>query len=123
MPRRSDVPRPLRSNEHEIVFATREAEKRWRDLCATARSAAVEAWEFLTRSPIEVGDRCHRLRGDLGRVTILGVPHERWQYKTTGGGRIWYAVVNVPSGGRRQATVMLERVTTGHPTETLKNHR
>ena len=37
-------------------------------------------------------------------------------------GRIWYAVIQ-PGGGKSPGKVLLERVTTGHPNETIKQHR
>ncbi|MFB2583000.1 hypothetical protein ACEXQD_17260 [Herbiconiux sp. P15] len=120
MPRGSTVGRPLRSTEYEITFGTREAEKGWSDLRATARNSAVEAWEFLTSTPTAAGAGCYRLRGDLGIVVVEGVNCERWQYKARGGARIWYAVVPASKVAGR---VILERVTTGHPNETVKVHR
>ncbi|MFD9550089.1 hypothetical protein ACFWBG_22030 [Nocardia salmonicida] len=116
------VSRPLKKVEFEIRFATREAEKGWVDARATARNALVDAWDFLTRSPQERCDRCYPLRGDLNKVTIGGETFERWQYKITDGGRIWYAVARDSSGG---GTVHLVLVTLGHPNETDsgKNYR
>ena len=63
------VERPRKKSEFEIVFATREAEKGWRDLCAT-------------------------IRGTLGVVTREGATYDRWQHKPTSGGdaRIWFYV-------------------------------
>jgi hypothetical protein len=123
--RNTDVARPLRPGEYRIQFATTQAEKGWRDLVATARSAAISAWEFLTAHPTETdGMHCYPLRGDLSRVRINGQDHQRWQYKPTESGRIWYAVI--PSASQAKKTVgivLLERVATGHPNETLKQHR
>lgn len=123
---RGAVERPLRADEYTVRFATRDAETGWRDLVATARNAAVGAWEFLTATPTDEGKDCYRLVGDLGVVRIDGVDHPRWQYKPTRGGRIWYAVVSssISRGSKGGAgVVLLEAVTTGHPNETIKNHR
>lgn len=122
MSQNADVPRPFRRSEHRIRFATREAQRGWTDLVATARNAAADAWEFLVASPTDRSDRCYPLKGDLGLVTIDGHEHVRWQYKPTSGGRIWYVVVPTPKGSREPGVVWLERVTTGHPNETIKNH-
>ncbi|HET9876083.1 MAG TPA: hypothetical protein VFQ37_09990 [Mycobacterium sp.] len=123
MPKRQQpVPRPLKRAEYELRHATREAEKGWTDLLATARNAAVEAWDFLTKTPLDRCDRCHPLKGDLATVTVQGVTLSRWQYEVTRGGRIWYAVggtVDKHTAG----TVFLVRVTTGHPNATVKQFR
>lgn len=66
------VQRPLKKVEFEVRFATREAEKGWIDARATARNALVDAWDYLTRSPLERCDRCYPLRDDLSTVTIGG---------------------------------------------------
>lgn len=116
------VPRPLKRAEYEVRFATREAEKGWTDLLATSRNAAVDAWDFLTKTPEDRSPRCHPLKGNLAEMTIQGVTLTRWQYEVTGGGRIWYAVGG--SADKKTAgTVFLERVMPGHPNETVKQHR
>ena len=120
---RSEIQRPYRNSEYRIRPVSRDAEKGWRDLVATSRNAAVVAWEFLTTTPTEAGDDCYRLRDSLATVTIDGVSHDRWQYKPTAGGRIWYAVIPPNSKAKEPGQVLLERVMTGHPNETLKNHR
>lgn len=117
------VERPLKISEHELLFATRDAQKGWTDLRATARDAAVDAWDFLTKTPELEGDKCYRLKGDLGVITIDGVDRAQWQYKPTSGGRIWYAAVPAAKGSKDLAQVVLLRVVTGHPNETVKQHR
>lgn len=117
------VERPYRRSDHRIVFASKDAEKGWRDLVATAQNAAATAWEFLTAKPAQRDDStCYPLKDDLGTVTIDGTAHTRWQYKPTSGGRIWYAVVPAAKG-EKFGIVYLERVMTGHPNETVKNFR
>lgn len=106
------VHRPLKKSEHEIRFATNEADKRWRDLVATQRNAAVEAWEFLTATPTQESPRSYPLRGDLATVTRAGEVHIRWQYKLTGGARIWYSV--------HTEIVYLVDVHTHHPNQTKR---
>jgi hypothetical protein len=120
---RGNLERPLKRAEFAIRFATRDAEKGWQDLLATARNATVDAWDFLTRTPTEQGAACYHLAGDLSVVRIAGREHDRWQYKPTSGGRIWYAVVPSAKGSKEPGVVLLERVVTGHPNETIKNHR
>jgi hypothetical protein len=123
MPGRSDIQRPYRNSEYRIRPVSRDAEKGWRDLVATSRNAAVATWEFLTTTPTEQSDDCYRLRDALATVTIDGVAYDRWQYKPTAGGRIWYAVTPPNNKAKELGQVLLERVMTGHPNETLKNHR
>ena len=117
MPRNQSVPRPLKKIEFEIRFATREADKGWTDAKATARNALVDAWDFLTHTPLQECVRCYPLKGDLGSVIRGGIVYTRWQYKITDGGRIWYHVESGHTGG----VVYLERVETGHPAETERN--
>ncbi len=107
---KSTVPRPLKKAEYEIRYATREAQKGWRDVLATQRNAVVDAWDFLTRTPTETGPSCYPLKGELGTVTRDGRAHERWQYKLSGGARIWYFVDD--------KVVYLEVVHTAHPNQT-----
>ena len=118
-----DVARPHRKDEYRLSFASRDAEKGWTDLVATSRNAAADAWEFLAKTPTaEDGTRCYRLNGRLSTVTINDIDYQRWQYKPTRAGRIWY-IVTAPTNRSEAGTVLLERVTTGHPNETVKQHR
>jgi hypothetical protein len=119
--KRATVPRPLKAGEYSIAFVTREAAKGWQDLLATARNAATDAWDFLTKTPTEEGRACYRLHGDQAVVRVDGKPLQRWQYKPTKGGRIWYAVVTAGKGAA--GSVLIERVFTGHPNETVKQFR
>lgn len=104
------VPRPAKASEYRLVFATREAAVGWRDVCATQRSTAADAWDYLTQTPEASTPTAHPLRGDLGIVTRGGVSHVRWQYELNGGARIWYFVV--------EQTVYFERVYSKHPNQT-----
>lgn len=66
--REGTVPRPLRKTEYALRFATRQAEKGWTDLVATAVNAAVTVWEFWTQTPTaEDGRDCYRLAGQMAR--------------------------------------------------------
>lgn len=120
--RSQPVHRPLKKAEYEIRHATREAQKGWQDLLATAGNAAVDAWDFLTRTPLERSEKCHQLLGELGRVPVAGIPLEQWQLEVTRGGRIWFAVGGSPDG-HTAGIVFLIRVVTGHPNETVKQFR
>lgn len=106
------VERPTRNSEYEIYFATREAERGWRDLKATVRGPLAETWDFLTRTPIDQTPTNYPLKGQLGVVTRAGATHERWQHKPTaqGDARIWFYV--------HQHVVYLEQVHTRHPNQT-----
>lgn len=117
MSKNKGVPRPSRRSEWRLEFHTREAEQGWRDFLATARNATVAAWEALTNSPWARSGRQYPLKGDYAHVTWAAHTYERWQYKVTDGGRIWYFVVPDPEG-KSAGIVRLERCTTGHPKET-----
>ena len=66
MTKRSEtVPRPLKKAEYQIQFATRQAEKGWADLLATTRNAVVDAWDFLTRTPMAPSETNHPMRAQL----------------------------------------------------------
>lgn len=93
-------------------FASREAQKGWRDLSATIRGPLADTWDFLTRSPHEETLTNYPLKGKLSTVTRDGVSHRRWQHKPTrkGDARIWFYVDG--------SVVYLERVHTSHPNET-----
>lgn len=112
MAKQSKVERPTKKSEYELRFATVSARKNWTDLLATTRGPLVDAWDFLTRTPLEVTPRNARLRGELGIVTRDGADHARWQFKPTakGDARIWFYVE-----GR---VVYIEQVHTNHPNET-----
>ena len=75
-----------------IVFGGRDTIKGWDDLKATKLNALVDAWDFLTRSPMEMSGACHQLRGDLATVSRDGVAHDQWQLELPGGARIWFYV-------------------------------
>lgn len=106
------VERPTKKSEYEIRFGTVQAQKGWRDLCATIRNPMVEAWDFLTRTPLERTPTNYPLKGELGTITRDGRTHERWQHKPTMGGtaRIWFYVDS--------QVVYLEQVHTHHPNDT-----
>ena len=106
------VHRPAKKIEYEIRFATAEARKGWRDLVATIRNPMSEAWDFLTRTPLQTTPTNYRLKGELGTVLRGGTAHERWQHKPTAKGtaRIWFYV--------DERTVYLEQIHTSHPNQT-----
>lgn len=112
MAKKSPVSRPVKKSEYEILFASSQAAKGWRDLVATRRNAMADAWDFLTRTPTVVTPTNYRLRGELATVTYQGATYDRWQHKPSirDGARIWFFV-----DGR---TVLLEDVHTAHPNET-----
>jgi hypothetical protein len=104
------VPRPVKTTEHVLRFGTRSAETGWRDVVATQKNAAVDAWDRLTTEPRTSNPRCHQLRGELATIVRDGVEHDRWQYELTGGARIWYYV--------EERTVVVIDVFTAHPNQT-----
>lgn len=112
MPKDHRVTRPTKKSEFELRFASRQAEKGWRDLCATIRGPLTDTWDFLTRTPLENTPANYPLKASLSTVTRDGVRHQRWQHKPTqkGDARIWFYVVG--------NVVFLEDVHTAHPSET-----
>lgn len=106
----SRVHRPLKMGEYSLVFATRDAEKSWTDLLAMTRNALVDAWGYLTQTPLQQSERHHPLRGNLEFLTHRGERHRRWQHELPGGARIWFYVDG--------STVWLVEVHTHHPNST-----
>lgn len=104
------VPRPRKRTEYEIQFATRQAQRGWKDLLATKRNAVVDCWDFLTRTPCDESPKNHRLKGQLAVVTYAGRTYERWQHEMPGGARIWFYVDG--------QVVRLVDVHTHHPNQT-----
>lgn len=106
------VHRPVKKTEYEIRFASRSAEKGWRDLQATQRNALADSWDFLTRTPHERGPLNQPMKAELAHVTYQGEDHERWQHKPVaqGDSRIWYFIVD--------RIVYLEQVHTKKPNQT-----
>jgi hypothetical protein len=112
MPKETPVPRPTRTSEYVLKFATTQAQKGWRDLVATRRNSMSDTWDFLTRTPQAKTPTNYPLEGSLAVVTRGGQTFERWQHKPTlkGGARVWFYVDS--------NTVYLEQVHTAHPNET-----
>ncbi|GAA3331993.1 hypothetical protein [Curtobacterium citreum] len=112
MARRSAVPRPVRTTEYTIVFATRSAESGWRDLLATQRNAVATAWDRLSADPLTEDLACHALRGELGTVAHAGRSWTRRQIELKRGARIWFVV------DETERVVHLLDVHTHHPNAT-----
>ena len=112
MARASRVERPIKKGEYEIRFATSNAEKGWRDLLSQIRGPLADAWDSLTRTPLEQTPANYPLKGSLGSIDRSGRRHVRWQHKPTlkGDARIWFYVDG--------QIVYLEQVHTAHPNET-----
>jgi hypothetical protein len=51
-----------------------------------------EAWDAIVSDPRGTDKRQYQLKGELGTTYVQGVALDQWQYKVTGGGRIWYAI-------------------------------
>ena len=60
------VERPTKKSEQEIKFASNAAQRGWNELRATIRGPLTDAWDFLTRTPLDVTPANYRLRGQLG---------------------------------------------------------
>jgi len=117
-PKRGDpVPRPSRRTEHELLFITQEAVKGWRDCVAGTRNAMADAYDRLSTQPLTETPRQYRLRADYATGTYQGRSYDRWQYKISNGGRLWYFVDDTAST-RAAGRVLIERADPGHPKET-----
>ncbi len=93
-----EAPRPHKRAEFVVELTTRSAQKGWRDCLAVARNATVDAWDRLTTAPTLEDERLYRLKADFATGSHDGETLERWQYKITNGGRIWYFVVLTGGG-------------------------
>lgn len=119
MKRGDAVPRPLRKTEYTLVFITSEASKGWTDCLATARNAAVDAWECLTKTPDHESERLYVLQADYATGVYCGVTYARYQYKLTNGARIWFFIERARKDDKKSAgRVLIERVTMSHPKQT-----
>jgi hypothetical protein len=116
------VARPPKRTDFEIVFITRQAEKGWTDCLAVDRNATVDAWDRLTAAPTVEDERLYRLRAELATGTYDGTTFERYQYKITDGGRLWYFVQPTPSA-KIEGRVLLERCEPGHPKQTDRSRK
>ena len=110
--RATGVVRPRKKAEYEIRFATRQAEKRWQDLLATQRNTVVDAWDFLTKTPLSASFTNHPMKDELATVTRDGRAFDRWQYEMAGGARLWFYMDD--------QVVHLIDVHTRHPNETKR---
>ena len=82
------------------------------DLRATQLTNLVDAWEFLTKSPLQRTSLSYPLKNVRAPIVRDGKDFERWQLKlsATDGSRIWYFVDG--------HSVFIERIFTAHPNET-----
>jgi hypothetical protein len=103
------VPRPLKKAEFTLAFITTQAEKGWVDCLAAAHNAAVDAWECLTKTPDLESERLYRLKAELATGTYNGMVYDRYQYKITNGGRIWYFIQRTPKDKKSAGLVLIER--------------
>ena len=104
------VVRPRKKAEYEIRFGSRQAEKGWQDLRATHLNAIVDAWDFLTKTPLATSVTNHQLKAELATVVRGGKTFDRWQHELPGGARIWFYV--------EDWVVYLVDVHTRHPNQT-----
>jgi hypothetical protein len=112
--RETPLQRPLRKAEFQILLTNNAAEKGWQDLLATARNAAVDAWEQLTTTPEVRSNRQYPLKANLATGVYGGKTYVRWQYEPTDGGRILY-FVDTAATGKYAGRVLIHEVSPGHP--------
>lgn len=83
-------------------------------------SHATPWWTPGSDSPLrpQEGTRLYRLKGSLATGEYQGHSYDRYQYKITDGGRLWYLTRAVPRSAKVAGQVLLERCEPGHPKET-----
>lgn len=112
------VPRPRKKTEYAVQFMNARASKGWTDALSKHRNAIVDAWDFLTSSPLTTdGRRVYRLRDRLATVDYQGAAYDRYQYKFSDAGRIWYFVLGA-TDKRSAGQVIIEEVSVAHPKST-----
>ena len=109
---KSRVPRPTKKSEYSIYFDSPKMFREWNILEGARLSNLTDAWDFLTRAPLQRTPLSKPMLGRFAFVTRDGIQYERWQLKLsqTSGARIWYYV----SG----QSVYIEQLHTKHPNET-----
>ena len=88
----SGVPRPPKKTDYEIRFATRQDEKGWSDLLATNLNSLVDAWEYLTKTPLETSEKNHPMPDELRFVLRGGRTFDHWRHDLPGGARTWSSI-------------------------------
>jgi len=106
------VPRPHKKTPYTLYFATKSAQKGWRDVLAVRPADLQKTWDFLAHTPLDITPHSYPLKGELQAVSWKGVRYERWQLKPSlsAGIRIWYFI-----DGKK---VLIEQVHTRHPNQT-----
>jgi len=106
------VPRPHKKTLYTLYFATKSAQKGWRDVLAVRPADLQKTWDFLAHTPLDITPHSYQLKGELQAVSWKGVRYERWQLKPSlsAGIRIWYFI-----DGKK---VLIEQVHTRHPNQT-----
>ena len=115
MTRRGDevpIPRPS-----SVRAADRSVGDGWDKLTAQHPEAADRAWVAITSDPRHTDGRQHRLKGQLGSVTVAGEEIEHWQFEVLSGGRLWYGIDDT------NRTIWITAATIGHPGETDMGRR
>ena len=78
-PKKAPVSRPLKSSEFVIEHATSQAATGWRDIVATQKSSAADAWDRLTKAPNQSDPKRHQLKGPqaaiVRQVEVLAGAH------------------------------------------------
>ncbi|QBI55353.1 hypothetical protein EKD16_17945 [Streptomonospora litoralis] len=108
---RDRVPPPSVHKEWDLRFGKNDAKKGWEELCRCAPGNTRRAFEDIRSEPCPEPQRQrqHRLRGRLSTYRINGEPHPLWCYEVTGGGRVFYCVVEA------KRLVWLIHAGPGHP--------
>jgi hypothetical protein len=106
------VPRPQKKTPYTLPFATKSAQKGWREVLADRPADLGKAWDALSHTPLDMTPHSYPLKGEFQTVTRKGMTYERWQLKPSlsAGIRVWCFV----SGDR----VYLKQVHTHHPNKT-----
>lgn len=110
MARGDDIDHP--QQRWRFRYGDRTAQRGWQQCVRQVPANAAQAWEAIVADPRRTGDRQYRLKGSLSTGRQDGKTLERWQYKITSGGRLWYLIDD------EVATVWLDVASLSHPKAT-----
>lgn len=105
---------PPTGEEYDLRFASNQAAQGWEQLARHSGGNLRRAFDAIRADPRSrlAPERHHRLKGDLGTAAWKGEALERWQYKVTGGGSIWYVIDDA------RQTAWITYASAGHPKAT-----
>lgn len=89
MPRRDPVQDP---SQWTLLYRDRQAEVGWKACIKQQPAKALGAYNAIRTDPRRMDLTQYRLKSDLGTGLQDGKALERWQYRLSSGGRLWYLI-------------------------------